>query len=415
MIDLECPRCGGALDTLRCGGCDRTYGTVHGVPFLGDYEAEDALGLIEIAAHGPDRAALVLPPGSVERIDALSAAYHAAHDKAAFVAANPEAQPAWFLNRYHEWLQMQALLEGLDLAGREVLDIGAGQGFDSRRLALRGARVTALEFNPLLAEAGLTAFPDLRWIGGFGHALPFRSGSFDAVFINAALHHMRDIPATIAEALRVLRPGGTLVTSSDPFRPADADIALEFEVFDRHEAVLAGINEQIPRASDFFATLERHRGLLDIELYTHMVYGGRSGSDPNLDGWMRWDFDTESPILKQRSGSLSMRVRLREAWPGPRRLQDKGVLAPETFAAWLDEQASVTARLAAIVPPALLDTPFPGQPEKFDLLNGWRVARSTETTRTAYRRGRLFRTRRGAAMRSASACAHPSPPASPSW
>ena len=52
-----------------------------------------------------------------------------------------------------------------------VLDIGAGPGFDAKRLALRVGRVTALEFSPILAEAGLASFPDLRWIGGFSHAL----------------------------------------------------------------------------------------------------------------------------------------------------------------------------------------------------------------------------------------------------
>jgi hypothetical protein len=46
----------------------------------------------------------------------------------------------------------------------------------------------------------------------------------------------------------------------------------------------------------------------------------------------------------------------------------------------------------------MLDTPFPGEPAKFDLINGWRVARSTGTTRTAYRRARLFRSRGAAAV-----------------
>ncbi|HYZ33785.1 MAG TPA: class I SAM-dependent methyltransferase [Crenalkalicoccus sp.] len=397
--ELECPRCGGALAGLRCAHCGKAFDVVLGVPFLGDFEAEDALGLIEIAANAPHRAGLVLPPGTVEHIDALCAGYHAAGDKAAFIAANPGAQPGYFANRYQEWLEINALLEGLALSGRDVLDIGAGQGFDSQRLALRGARVTALEFSPILAEAGRIAFPELRWIGGFGHALPFRTASFDAVFLNAALHHMRDIPATIAEALRVLRPGGTLVTTGDPFRSASSGQALEFAVFDRHEAVLSGINEQIPPLSDFLAPLERHRGLLEVELFTSVLHGGRSGRGPELAGWTRWDFATEAELLKRRSGSLAMRVRLRGAWPEPRRRQEHGVLPPASFAAWLEDPATATARLAAIVPPALRDTPFPGRPSKFDLLNGWRVARSTGSARTAYRRGRLFRTRRDAAPR----------------
>lgn len=391
--DLECPRCGAALDRLCCLGCGATFSCVLGVPFIGNFESADALGLIEIVANAPNRASLIIAPGTVERIDALCAGFHLAEDKDAFCVAHPEAQAPWFSHRYSEWEAVETLLAGIDLTGKDVLDIGAGQGFDAWRLALRGARVTALEFSPLVAEAGSTSFPSLRWIGGFGHALPFRAGSFDHVFVNAALHHMRDIPATIAEALRVLRPGGTLITTGDPFRSDATDHSLEFDIFDRHEAVLLGINEQIPRAGDFLATLERHRAILAPEMFTQMLYGGRSGEDAALTGWMAWDFDADAALLKARSGTLAMRVRLLAPWPDGRAMQCDGILPPAIFAAWLDDPARAVAELARIVPRALLDTPFPGPPAKFDLINGWRVKQSTDTTRTGHRRARLFRTR----------------------
>lgn len=391
---LACPRCGAPLVGLACDACGGAFGEAFGIPFLGDFEAADALGLIEIAESAERRGISPVAPGTIERLDALCAAYHAATDKDAFKAAHEEARAFYFMNRYHEWLAVETLLEGRDLSGSQVLDIGAGTGFDAGRLALRGARVTALEFNPILAEAGRKGFPHIRWLGGFSHSLPFATGAFDFVFINAALHHMRDIPTAIAEALRVLRPGGTLITSGDPFRSDAAGEALEYEVFDRHEGVLGGINEQIPPASDFFATLAANRSIVDTELFTDTLHGGRSGSGAHLTEWTRWDFDTEADLLRQRSGGLAMRVTLKAAWPHRPALQRNGALAPVTFAAWLGEPDSAVARLARIVPRELVDTPFPGAPAKFDLLNGWRVAQSTETTRTAFRRARLFRTRR---------------------
>ncbi|MEO3472528.1 class I SAM-dependent methyltransferase [Roseomonas sp. CAU 1739] len=391
--DLQCPRCGAALEALTCTGCGAAYSRVLGVPFIGDFEAADALGLIEIVANAPNRASLVIAAGVVEQIDALCAGFHAAGDKDAFRATHAEAQAPWFSHRYAEWQAVETLLTGIDLTGKDVLDIGAGQGFDAWRLALRGARVTALEFSPVVAEAGSTGFPSLRWVGGFGHALPFRAAAFDHVFVNAALHHMRDIPATIAEALRVLRPGGTLITTGDPFRADGADQSLEFDIFDRHEAVLLGINEQIPRAGDFLATLEAHRAILAPELFTQVLYGGRSGDDPALTDWTAWDFDADAALLKARSGTLAMRVRLLAAWLEDRAMQRDGVLSPATFAGWLDDPVKAVAELARIVPRALLDTPFPGPPAKFDLINGWRVKQSTARTRTAHRRARLFRTR----------------------
>jgi SAM-dependent methyltransferase len=255
MSDLECPACGGELNDLACASCGAKFDTVLGVPFIGAYEAEDALGLIEIAANISNRDAMFFTADSVAQVETACAEYDAAVDKETFTKNHPLASEWWFPNRYQEFLSINRLLEGISLKGKRVLDIGAGLGFDSERLALRGADVTALEFSPILAANGQKSFPGMRWIGGFSHALPFKTGSFDAVFINAALHHMRDIPTAIAEALRVLKVGGTMITTGDPFRPDAATEQLELDVFDKHTAVLLGINEQIPRFGDFAATL----------------------------------------------------------------------------------------------------------------------------------------------------------------
>ena len=397
VTDLQCPGCGGAVAACsggrRCHGCGADYPDVLGVPFLGAYEPRDMLGLIEIAANASERASLPLAPETVERIDALCAGFHATTDKDAFRAAQAEARAPWFENRYHEWLGVNALLQGVDLTGCHVLDIGAGQGFDAWRLALRGARVTAVEFSPLLCEAGSRSFPGMRWIGGFGHALPFADASFDHVFVNAALHHMQDIPATIAEALRVLRPGGLLITSGDPFRADATGPELEYVIFDRHAAVLRGINEQIPPLSDFLATIERNRAILAPELFTETLHATTDGSGAARPGWTAWDFDRDRARLKRHAGGLAMRIRLLAPWPHPRGVQRDGVLAPATYAQWLEDPATVLAFLARLVPSDYVDAPFPGTPTKFDLLNGWRVAQTTGRARTGYYRARLYRTR----------------------
>src|ERR1700691_1780373 len=137
MNDLECPRCGGELQDLTCISCKASYQFVLGVPFIGDYEAADALGLIEIAASVPRRDALPLSPNTVQRLDGLCADFYAAQDKTKFINANPEAGAWYFQNRYSEWLSVNRLLQGIDLNRRRVLDIAAGTGVDSPRLALR--------------------------------------------------------------------------------------------------------------------------------------------------------------------------------------------------------------------------------------------------------------------------------------
>jgi ubiquinone/menaquinone biosynthesis C-methylase UbiE len=390
MNDLECPRCGAALRDFACSGCGAAYDTVWGVPFIGEYERDDVLGLIEIAALVPHRADSRLPHDIVQKMDGLCERYHAARDKAAFVACNPDAGTWSFPHRYYQWWTLILLLDGLELRGKRVLDIGAGAGFDSQRLSLHGAEVTALEFNPILAEAGQGSFPHIRWIGGFSHALPFKSASFDAVFCNAALHHIRDIPASLAEALRVLRPGGTLITTGDPFRADQAPQFQELEVFDRHEYVLAGINEQIPHFSDFVRTLEENAGCVEEEVFTHVLYGGRSGRDPDLTEWTRWDLSTDGDMLRRRSGGIALRVKLLKQWPHARRLQAAGVFSPAAFAGLLKDESVAISRLASIVPDEHVNQPFRMEPSKFDLLNGWRLPDPSSSARTAYRRGRWF-------------------------
>jgi demethylmenaquinone methyltransferase/2-methoxy-6-polyprenyl-1,4-benzoquinol methylase len=51
----------------------------------------------------------------------------------------------------------------------------------------------------------------MRVTRGIAEALPFRESAFDVVSMGYALRYLADVPATLAECLRVLRPGGRLV------------------------------------------------------------------------------------------------------------------------------------------------------------------------------------------------------------
>lgn len=102
--------------------------------------------------------------------------------------------------------------------GRTVLDVGAGVGIASFAFAQAGWRVIAIEPDPS-AEVGSASVAELaRQCSGqivtlraIGEALPIRASSVDAVYARQALHHSRDLEKVVAEASRVLKPGGLLL------------------------------------------------------------------------------------------------------------------------------------------------------------------------------------------------------------
>ena len=102
-----------------------------------------------------------------------------------------------------------------ELAGREVLDVGCGDGVLLRAVASRGARVTEIDADPAMvtaarrvaAEAGI----DARLMEGRAERLPFADASFDVVAAITVLCFAEDAALLVREMARVLRPGGSIV------------------------------------------------------------------------------------------------------------------------------------------------------------------------------------------------------------
>ncbi len=91
-----------------------------------------------------------------------------------------------------------------------VLDIPAGHGVLSARLAEVGHAVTAVELAP-----ERFAVPDVRCVpANMEERLPFADGAFDALVSLEGIEHLRNPYAFIAECRRVLAVGGWLVVST---------------------------------------------------------------------------------------------------------------------------------------------------------------------------------------------------------
>ena len=118
--------------------------------------------------------------------------------------------------RYARALAADLALAGFDPRGKVVVDAGSGFGVTLLALAALGARaaVGIERFSPMARTAELlrrgTPLP-AGTLRASVDALPLGRGSVDFVYCHEALSHFLDPPRFLAEAARVLRPGGTLM------------------------------------------------------------------------------------------------------------------------------------------------------------------------------------------------------------
>jgi ArsR family transcriptional regulator len=95
----------------------------------------------------------------------------------------------------------------------DVLDAGAGDGATAQLLAPRARSITCVDVSEKLVDAArvrLAGHANARCEVADLHELPFAAASFDQVLVLNVLPFLKQPGAALAEAARVLRPGGTL-------------------------------------------------------------------------------------------------------------------------------------------------------------------------------------------------------------
>lgn len=120
------------------------------------------------------------------------------------------------VQRVHD--ELDVLSDLLQLSDLAVIELGCGAAALARALVRRwpGTRVTGLEVDARQHAKNLASpEPGIEFLAGGAEALPFEDGRFDLVLMLKSLHHVpRPLMAqALAEAARVLRPGGHLYVS----------------------------------------------------------------------------------------------------------------------------------------------------------------------------------------------------------
>jgi SAM-dependent methyltransferase len=136
-----------------------------------------------------------------------------------------------------------------EVSGRRVLEIGCGSAPCARWLRRAGADVVALDLSAGMlaraAELGRSTGVAVPLLQADAGALPLAGGSVDVVCSAfGGLPFVADVEGALAEAARVLRPGGRFVASvNHPFRwplpdsPEPADLRIVSSYFDRRPYV----------------------------------------------------------------------------------------------------------------------------------------------------------------------------------
>lgn len=129
--------------------------------------------------------------------------------------------PTWTLlarqgyDLYRDFINTPAYLAMLpEVRGLHGLDVGCGEGHNTRLVAQRGAALTALDIAPVFiaqAEELERKSPlGIRYLLASGSHIPFMDASFDFVMSTMCLMDLPDYLGAVSEIFRVLRPGGFL-------------------------------------------------------------------------------------------------------------------------------------------------------------------------------------------------------------
>lgn len=184
------------------------------------------------------------------------------------------------------------LLETLDVAGKRVIDVGCGDGALTRLMARQGAHVLGVEVSPRQLAKARAGEPvaDETFVEGVAEALPAEDASIDIVVFFNSLHHVpvAGQPQALAEAARVLRPGGLLYVcepiAEGPFfeavRPVDDETAVRTSAFAALQAA-EGFRElrefryiHTVRHKDFEAFRER---IISANAEREAIFAARDG------------------------------------------------------------------------------------------------------------------------------------------
>ncbi|GAA1604809.1 methyltransferase domain-containing protein [Kribbella hippodromi] len=151
--------------------------------------------------------------------------------------------------------------------GATCVDVGCGAGHAAAELARKGLKVTGIDADPEAVEAARSRAPGAMFHVAHSDELPIEDESMDG-YRAMRLFHLLDDPApTVAEARRVLRPGGRIVVGGQDY----GFLMLDGTDQDLTDVVLLGLESRTaaPRAARGLRALLIDKGFREVEVAVH--------------------------------------------------------------------------------------------------------------------------------------------------
>lgn len=120
---------------------------------------------------------------------------------------------------YRELYTFPAFLDFIpSVAGQQVIDLGCGEGTNTRRFAQKGGIMTGVDLSREMIQRARQKEAEeplgiAYEVGSFNELSPFADEQFDSAVSTMALMDSPDFPSAMRAACRVLKPGGRLCFS----------------------------------------------------------------------------------------------------------------------------------------------------------------------------------------------------------
>ena len=153
------------------------------------------------------------------------------------------------------------------VAGRRVLEVGAGSGRDTMALARAGAVAVVVDYAPmsleLVARQSREQGVPVALVRADALAMPFRDGAFAVVFHQGLLEHFRDPRPLLAECARVTERGGRMVV----------DVPQTFHAYTAMKQILIALDRWFAGWERQFTPAELERLVAASGLTVRRTYG----------------------------------------------------------------------------------------------------------------------------------------------